>query len=640
MKSEQENFSLLKKYRENNSLVSIETIKNFEYGTFSEFKEQLKTTINDSYDSFIFEMEHVIALAECLNKDYETMAEEIESQNFYHPEFAGKQDRIKTAYETKDYSTIRKMYSYLDTLFNKEKYLLNITIMADEWFHHAVKLNIDIKEERQHLEILKTKLEDFDRFKESFNYLDEVKEKLNALGEIIEFGKTKAFTKRFNDLKAFVSDENIAKNLFGNSTTNLKFHESHSYINDEFKLNEINDYVENKIIKSTFNKIKQKFPNYLNTLAEDYISNLTDNNITNFLNTKNFESKIIVDFEMSKSQKYVRVLSFSDNSILGITNKNTPVIFDNNTLQKELNQISSDYIGFVLRKKPQTAALFKEALINSEYDINGALITIRSFLEHEDILKNINFQLSEVSDRSFEVIDDLINRNVEEFRLKQFAHSITSSKYKYLYNEETYEIFKDIKETGLLKSDIQNMIGKKIAAHKSPEDFNNSLRLFLNSINEFDAESYTLKEKGVNINNSINFDNIKVLHIENYEQSKALGSSSWCIVRDQHYFNQYTEDDSRQFFIYNFNKSSDDVESMIGMTLTDSGSFYVAHYKDDDSYRKDNFLKDIQFQIIHKYPELFLSLDKDLELEVTQYFEKMEEEKIKNTIKTKIPRSI
>ena len=34
------------------------------------------------------------------------------------------------------------------------------------------------------------------------------------------------------------------------------------------------------------------------------------------------------------------------------------------------------------------------------------------------------------------------------------------------------------------------------------------------------------------------------------EQSKLLGSSSWCIVRDEFYFKSYIGDGNKQYFIY------------------------------------------------------------------------------------------
>jgi hypothetical protein len=87
-----------------------------------------------------------------------------------------------------------------------------------------------------------------------------------------------------------------------------------------------------------------------------------------------------------------------------------------------------------------------------------------------------------------------------------------------------------------------------------------------------------------------------------------LGSSSWCISRDKHYFDSYTSNEKNQYFIYNFDYSSRDNKSMTGLTLNSDGSYNTAHKKDDEYYKMDNYLAKVQLLILRNdndnYPNM------------------------------------
>lgn len=134
---------------------------------------------------------------------------------------------------------------------------------------------------------------------------------------------------------------------------------------------------------------------------------------------------------------------------------------------------------------------------------------------------------------------------------------------------------------------FQEYIGKKIAAYKTPEQFNEGLASFLKSFNGFDMQSLTLKAENTGVRMISDSDNKLIVEIENYEQSEKLGSSSWCIVRDESYFNSYTGDGNKQYFLYDFSYDSSDNESMIGFTIDRNGEHYAAHYKNDDEVNEN-----------------------------------------------------
>jgi hypothetical protein len=152
------------------------------------------------------------------------------------------------------------------------------------------------------------------------------------------------------------------------------------------------------------------------------------------------------------------------------------------------------------------------------------------------------------------------------------------------------------------------MIGKKLAAYKSPDEFNNALNMLLNTINQFNDEAINIKAFNTNANIIIKNDEYTIIEISDFNQSKNLGSSSWCISRDEHYFNSYTKNLNHQYFIFDFNKQSTDNECMIGLTLKEDGSYYTAHAKNDTHIKESSKIKNIQMNIISQqikdYPNL------------------------------------
>jgi hypothetical protein len=127
-------------------------------------------------------------------------------------------------------------------------------------------------------------------------------------------------------------------------------------------------------------------------------------------------------------------------------------------------------------------------------------------------------------------------------------------------------------------------------------------------------------------------DNIIAFKIDKYEECKELGSPSWCIHREESYFNTYTNNDCRQFIIYDFEKDSKDVKSIIGFTTYQDGSLRTQHLKDDDYIEfndKNSYLSEIHLKAVETYiPEKLMSVElrdiiypekpEEIELDVSQ----------------------
>lgn len=379
--------------------------------------------------------------------------------------------------------------------------------------------------------------------------------------------------------------------------------------------------IDDEIIKGIYKKIKDAHPSALNTCAENYNQSYqTKNSVSSFLNDKLQNDYIRFSIDMSKSQTYKKIIVFADFSI-SLIDKNGKYshMNDNDEIEKLLNDvIFDDYIDFKLRKRPIISKFFQKMLENEKNHgsvvkpIDKAVITIDSFLEHENILKNTPFQLSRFEEKGLEELDDSIHAIVKTHRIQQYAFKIISNKYKHLYNDKSFELFESLKEANVSESLVQNNIGKKLASFKTSDDLNAALLQFVASFNEFYIEN--IREKSIGLGSSIviDDDNVLVVKINNYGQSKLLGSSSWCIVRDEYYYDSYTSNNANQYFIYDFNKTSKDNYSLIGMTLKEDGSLSASHLKDDTALQLTDKVKKMQLDIIKANPSDYPHLSHEL----------------------------
>ena len=142
-------------------------------------------------------------------------------------------------------------------------------------------------------------------------------------------------------------------------------------------------------------------------------------------------------------------------------------------------------------------------------------------------------------------------------------------------------------DLNLPDNSLQEYIGKKIAAFKTPEEFNGALSKFLESLNSFTLEATLNKAEKFGIQVISENHNKLILRINNFEESKTMGSSSWCISRSESYFHSYA-DGAEQYFLFDFSKENTDNASMIGITLHTNGEYSTAHYKDDSECAEDS----------------------------------------------------
>lgn len=372
-------------------------------------------------------------------------------------------------------------------------------------------------------------------------------------------------------------------------------------------------------IRSHVNSISDKIANSAGISFSDahvYKKNhetKKESNLYQFIKHKVEESDELFDYSSVhiKNGKYRTFMMFDDSSALVIDDKNNiKVLRDNREADIHIHHFLEEILSEKLNKNPTINKVFQKVLKKHYVDFHSAIIAAETFLDNQDILKIEKFDFLNQNYTSFENLDDNMNETIREHQFKKFAFSIVSNKYKHLYNDETMEILKELHDMGITSTTLQDLVGKKIAAYKNASDFNAALNKMFDVFNKF-SMNYIVEQadecQAIIVSKE---DNLLIVKINNFEQSQALGSNSWCLSRESHYYNSYTSDNAKQYFIYDFNKNSKNKDSMIGLTLSSSGLINNSHYKNDDAcgYEYMDRLKDLQLKIVkntlHDYPEI------------------------------------
>ena len=257
-----------------------------------------------------------------------------------------------------------------------------------------------------------------------------------------------------------------------------------------------------------------------------------------------------------------------------------------------------DEINHILRKNPSMNKSVKTLMrnlkskhVNNQLllfnSLNGLKVGLKSYFDNENILKSHNFDMiNELkTSRTFEEFDDKIHKVVRKHKIEQYAMSIVSNKYKNLYSNKTLTIMEELYDLGISTHILQDMIGKKMASIKNTRSLNAALKSLLSSINGFEISNIKMKAAANNVKVLFETVDYLVLEINNFKQSKAMGSPSWCISREEYHFNTYTEGGNIQVFVYDFTLTSKDNKSIVGVTLTRHMNVHAAHNKNDTELR-------------------------------------------------------
>lgn len=520
-------------------------------------------------------------------------------------------------------------------LYKKEKIINGFEKNLNYWKSIAKENNVDISHIVENIETQSNrlnKIEEFEQLCKSINELNNTISTMDFVFELNNFSNTEQLLKLRKEIKELLNSPDYILNQPQYKDVQSTY--------DYFEINDILKEINNQV-NSICTYIIEKSPEFSSvTNAYQYKELNNDSNklsdIVNFIESKNnidlANDSILYEYTVPNSSHYNSFIIFKDGSIIVKDKENNITIpRDNTEAQPHILRILGSHIDFKLKKNPTLNKFFKTKLSENYNELNACIITIERFLQNEQILKSSKFNILKYKDKRFEFIDDEINKSILAHKVKKYAHSIASNKYMNLYNEETYKLCKQLYDYNIDEKLLQDTIGKKIAAYKTPQDFNEALIKFCNNFNDFTPEATIEKANLKNAKIIINEDDLLILEINNFEQSKVLGSTSWCISRDNHYFNSYTEDNAKQYFIYDFTKDVKDNHSLIGLTLYKEGNISTSHLKNDSQCTDKHLLELYQLNILKSSKDDYPSLKKDIEKRLTTNNISLKEISLKET---------
>lgn len=154
----------------------------------------------------------------------------------------------------------------------------------------------------------------------------------------------------------------------------------------------------------------------------------------------------------------------------------------------------------------------------------------------------------------------------------------------------------DGKKDMALNKSLQDLFFSKIKSLKSLADIitaatahiksstNTGMSKFLGAIQK--ANTKFGESNGAEI--VYNDNGILIIDVKSYQTNNLLNANtSHCIAKNQYHWDSYVGSDSnfnKQYYIYNFNLSPSDNNSVIGITIEQNGGIRACHQKNDSSF--------------------------------------------------------
>lgn len=515
---------------------------------------------------------------------------------------------------------------YSNDFENKIKNLTIENINRD--FLESITSNFDLNNERRN--DLYTDIKKMEAISE---HIREVISRDNSINRNISENIENSL-EQLKERKIFLEKQHIAyKNIIANSKfleknyASFEDDELEIYINKlkkNWKENEeylaedgvFNFLSTQSILRNIYDNINYSTKQYINAKREQDIEsryaskadqfiayNIRDNGVSKFLVEKILANDIWFKLSFEKNSINKEIFLMKDESIIIQKRDGTYSTIDNQKgLKKLLDEIVKDTLNSIIINKPTiTSHLMKMYKEDGEsfgtFEILNSLAnTIKN---SEQILKNLNINLMKFNDKGIEELDDYLNDQITTYKVQKFTHKILSNKYKFLIDDNTEKHMRELYNIKLTDTQLQDYVGKKLAALKEPKDLNRMLEKLFNQLNGFTPEITLDKLSELGIRPIMKEEDLLVFEVKKYEECVKMGSSSWCIHRDESFFKKYTKDDARQFIMYDFTKDSKDKFSLIGFTMKSDGNLSTQHLKNDDyvDFRNYENLQNIHHKI-------------------------------------------
>lgn len=564
---------------------------------YVEIKDNYSEMINEGYD--IERFKGLPFNAKMFNREKHNYKAETGEINDQIKSLANSIRHIKKSIENEDYSNsinaMNEIYSSFRRNRQNHKFAGHFAANFSQFTLMADEVGVEYTDLTSRIENL------CKASKDSFAFMEPMAKFINEYVQLEKYIKTSMYNEDELNIYKEEIDDLLSRHKETLSTSDIYLNMESSHVIDP----QIREF---QIIKEDMLfRIKQKDPTVYYNMSEFYHRdiNLHSGDLAGFMVDKKYENDIVSRITLTESQKIQDYIVFDDGSSCYKKGGIYQVVKDQQDHKKIVSELEHSIIAYQLRKKPKIAQYISTLYTNSGYNsspvgqLENVMIVIDTYLNNETILKNMKMDLSVFEKKSFEAIDDHMNELIKSHKLHHYANSILSNKNKHLLNEASLDSFEILMSSGVSKSVIQNLVGKKLSAISTPEEFEKYLEKVVTHISSFDEDILLDKLNTAQITPVYKENNVIVFEIDTFEQSQKLGSPSWCISRTEYYFKDYKSEGNKQYFMYDFNKSEKDNESMIGFTIKTDGSMKTQHSKNDDYHDVDDYLENIINNILY-----------------------------------------
>lgn len=224
-----------------------------------------------------------------------------------------------------------------------------------------------------------------------------------------------------------------------------------------------------------------------------------------------------------------------------------------------------------------------------------------------NLLTSQNIKIDRPID-TFETAEELFDY-IQNYENNQKANKMfqeISPKMKKLVNKE--EFIKLLRSGIGYEKRIIEFFEKSKAYEPNTKDnlgvdafYSDTKKLIDNLKGEFNSEAIQRRIEKENLNIDIIHDanTLLILKVNDYESMKILGSSDWCIVKSENHWDNYVNDFTVQYMLFDFTKDRTEREHAIGVTVSvnfgsEPNKYTAMHWANDDA---DGLSKEIIDQI-------------------------------------------
>ena len=215
------------------------------------------------------------------------------------------------------------------------------------------------------------------------------------------------------------------------------------------------------------------------------------------------------------------------------------------------------------------------------------------FSELEEIYKALKTIRIDKPIEDFKRAEDLYDY-IQSFEINKKTNQVINaipSKARELVTDKLRDLISLNSDVAPLLKDFYSKKGGKFKTSK--DLYNDTYGLIENIRGGFNLETIKKKAQGLNAEAVLESPEMLILAVYDFPASSKLGSKSWCISNSQSYWNNYVNEFTTQYFIYDFTKPISDNRHMIGVTVSPSGSFHAAHFADDAAVRDYSIFDDL-----------------------------------------------